>query len=340
MAPSLPAPPPRSPCRRRRPLVVAGREPSATPPAVTAQPAAIAAAGSMPSARGPPPAPRPAAGMSVAFTAMGASENRASADVGGVVAPARGTGEGIADGGTAARVPGRGASAVSAVRTRRSAGEARRDGGLRDLPRRTGRGAGTAAPLDGAKGGRPPFARCRSSGCWRMPRVHRLSLARTAFPVADRPSRMGFRGRGPGNALPDANTLRDFREALIAAGALDAPFARMGPSIAEAGSLPMAGPIVDARLVAASRQRNGDAGKARIEASEGARRDPAREARQGTAEGRRRALDGAVREGEVRRLPDAADRHRHPDLRLQVAHPHRPTARRHPPGAGHRRHGA
>jgi hypothetical protein len=38
---------------------------------------------------------------------------------------------------------------------------------------------------------------------------------------------MRFCGLGPGYAVPDANTLWDFREALIAAGALDALFARL-----------------------------------------------------------------------------------------------------------------
>ena len=68
--------------------------------------------------------------------------------------------------------------------------------------------------------------------------------------------------------MPDANTLWDFREALIAAGALDALFARLDRAITEAGYLPMAGQIVDATLVAAPRQRNTEGEKARIKAGE------------------------------------------------------------------------
>ena len=79
---------------------------------------------------------------------------------------------------------------------------------------------------------------------------------------------MRFCRLGPGDAVPDANTLWDFREALIAAGALDALFARLDRAITEAGYLPMAGQIVDATLVAAPRQRNTDAEKARIKAGE------------------------------------------------------------------------
>jgi IS5 family transposase len=92
---------------------------------------------------------------------------------------------------------------------------------------------------------------------------------------------MRFCGLGPGDAVPDANTLWDFREALIAAGALDALFARLDRAITEAGYLPMAGQIVDVEplsrhwserqwrgLVAAPRQRNTDAEKVRIKAGE------------------------------------------------------------------------
>jgi IS5 family transposase len=66
----------------------------------------------------------------------------------------------------------------------------------------------------------------------------------------------------------DANTLWDFREALIAAGALEALFTRLDRAITGAGYLPMAGQIVAATLVAAPRQRNTEAEKARIKAGE------------------------------------------------------------------------
>jgi IS5 family transposase len=62
--------------------------------------------------------------------------------------------------------------------------------------------------------------------------------------------------------------LWDFREALIAAGALEALFTRLDRAITGAGYLPMAGQIVDATLVAAPRQRNTKAEKARIKAGE------------------------------------------------------------------------
>lgn len=89
--------------------------------------------------------------------------------------------------------------------------------------------------------------------------MHGLSLAQTGLLVAGRLSWMRFRGPGPGDAVSDADTLWDFREAL---------FARLDRAITEAGCLPMAGQIVDATLVAAPRQRNTKTGKARIKAGE------------------------------------------------------------------------
>lgn len=70
--------------------------------------------------------------------------------------------------------------------------------------------------------------------------------------------------------MPDANTLWDFREALIAAGALEALFKRLDQAITAAGYLPRGGQILDATLVAAPRQRNTDGEKAQIKAGNSA----------------------------------------------------------------------
>ena len=123
-------------------------------------------------------------------------------------------------------------------------------------------------PRDRSKGGRPPFDPALKFRMLVLQAMHGLSLARTEYLVADRLSWMRFCGLGPGDAVPDANTLWDFREALIAAGALDPLFARLDRAITEAGYLPMSGQIVDATLVAAPRQRNTAAEKARIKAGE------------------------------------------------------------------------
>ena len=57
--------------------------------------------------------------------------------------------------------------------------------------------------------------------------MHGLSLQQTDYLVRNRLSWMRFCGLGPGDTVPDANTLWDFREALIAAKALHDLFARL-----------------------------------------------------------------------------------------------------------------
>ena len=119
-----------------------------------------------------------------------------------------------------------------------------------------------------AKGGRPAFDPVLKFRMLVLQAMHGLSLAQTEYLVADRLSWMRFCGLGAGDVVPDANTLWDFREALIAAGVLAALFDRLDRAITAAGDLPMAGQIVDATLVAAPRQRNTEAEKARIKAGE------------------------------------------------------------------------
>jgi IS5 family transposase len=128
-----------------------------------------------------------------------------------------------------------------------------------DLDEALGRG-------DPAKGGRPPLDGVLKFRMLVLQAMHGLSLQQTEFLVSDRLSWMRFCGLGPGDPVPDANTLWDFREALIGAGALDVLFARLDRAITQAGYLPMSGQIVDATLVAAPRQRNTDAGKTAIKA--------------------------------------------------------------------------
>lgn len=128
--------------------------------------------------------------------------------------------------------------------------------------------AAWSARRDPSKGGRPGFDPVLKFRMLVLQAMHGLSLDQTEYMVRDRLSWMRFCGLGPGDAVPDANTLWDFREALISADVLDALFARLDRAISEAGYLPMAGQIVDATLVAAPRQRNTEADKARIKAGE------------------------------------------------------------------------
>ena len=194
-------------------------------------------------------------------------------------------------------------------------------------------------PRDPARGGRPGFDAVLKFRMLVLQAMHGLSLDQTEYLVADRLSWMRFCGLGPGDAVPDANTLWDFREALIGAGALDGLFARLDRAITEAGYLPMAGQIVDATLIAAPRQRNTGAEKAAIkEGKTSAEIWPEKPAR--APEGRRRGLDGEILQGQTGRRREAADRHRDPGLRLQEPHLDRPPARDHPPAEGDRCGGA
>lgn len=124
---------------------------------------------------------------------------------------------------------------------------------------------------DRSRGGRPPFDPVLKFRVLVLQALNGLSLEQTEFLVKDRLSWMRFYGLSPGDGVPDANTLWDFREALIAADALDALFARLDRAISEAGYLPMSGQIMDATLVAAPRQRNTEDEKARIKAGETAK---------------------------------------------------------------------
>jgi len=115
-----------------------------------------------------------------------------------------------------------------------------------------------------SKGGWPGFDVVLKFKMLVLQSRHGLALGRTAYLVRDRLSWMRFCGLGPGDAVPDANTLWDFREALIAAGAFDDLFQRLDRAISEAGYLPMSGQIVDATLVSAPRQRNTEVEKQAI----------------------------------------------------------------------------
>lgn len=112
--------------------------------------------------------------------------------------------------------------------------------------------------------GRPPFCPVLKFKMLVLQSLHGLSLERTAYMVRDRLSWMRFCNLGPGDRVPDVNTLWDFREALIKAKALDKLFGRLNDAIMKAGYLPMGGQIVDASLIATPKQRNNDDEKAAI----------------------------------------------------------------------------
>ena len=104
--------------------------------------------------------------------------------------------------------------------------------------------------------------------------MHGLSDERAQYLIKDRlvdplrGSTVRFLGLGLADAVPDANTIWTFREALKRAGAVDALFARFDATLRARGYLAMGGQIVDATIVAAPRQRNTQAERAAIRAGE------------------------------------------------------------------------
>ena len=124
---------------------------------------------------------------------------------------------------------------------------------------------------DPSKGGRPGFDPVLKFKMLVLQALHGLSLQQTSYLVRDRLSWLRFCGLRPGAEIPDPNTLWDFREALIAARALEPLFRRLERAISAAGYLPMSGQIIDATLVAAPRQCNTEAEKAQIKAGKTAR---------------------------------------------------------------------
>jgi len=146
--------------------------------------------------------------------------------------------------------------------------------------------AAAAGTADRSKGGRPPFDVVLKFKMSYLQARHGLSFEQTERLVRDRLSWMRFCGLSIADPVPDANTLWDFREALIASGAFERLFERLDQAIKDAGFIPMGGQIVDASLVAAPRQRNTQEEKEAIKAGKTANEiwpdDPAKAAQKDT----------------------------------------------------------
>ena len=65
--------------------------------------------------------------------------------------------------------------------------------------------------------------------------MHALLDERCEYLIKDRLSFMRFLGLGPSDAVPDANTIWNFREALKRVGAVDALFAQFDAALKTAG---------------------------------------------------------------------------------------------------------
>jgi IS5 family transposase len=121
---------------------------------------------------------------------------------------------------------------------------------------------------NGSKGGRPAFDHVLMFQVLLLQAMHWLSDERAEYLIKDRLSFMRFLGLGLADAVPDANTIWTFREALKRANAVQALFARFDATLKAAGYLAMGGQIVDATIVAAPKQRNTEAERAAIKAGQ------------------------------------------------------------------------
>ncbi len=186
------------------------------------------------------------------------------------------------------------------------------------------------------KGGRPPFDPVLKFRMLVLQSLHGLSQEQTEYLVRDRLSWMRFCQLGPEDRVPDANTLWDFREALIAASTYTST---PGRSVREARRGDHGGGVSAARgpdprrdacrgrTAAQHRRREGPGQGGQV-----CRGDLAGQACEGTSEGRGWTLDGQVFQGEGPRRRHEAGRYRDPRLWLQVPYLHRPHARgRSPP---------
>lgn len=124
---------------------------------------------------------------------------------------------------------------------------------------------------DGSKGGKPPFDPVLMCKILVIQAQNSLSDDRTEFLINDRLSFMRFLGLGLADRAPDAKTIWAFRERLMQAGAIDGLFSRFDLALREAGCIAMGGQLVDARLVAAPKQRNADGEKQAIKSGKSAR---------------------------------------------------------------------
>ena len=121
---------------------------------------------------------------------------------------------------------------------------------------------GAVPRADGSKGGRPAFDHVLMFKVLLLQAMHTLSDERCEYLIKDRLSFMRFVGLGLADAVPDANTIWTFREALKRSGAIEVLFARFDAHLKSAGYLAMSGQIVDASIVSAPKQRNTEAEKA------------------------------------------------------------------------------
>jgi IS5 family transposase len=103
-----------------------------------------------------------------------------------------------------------------------------------------------------------------------LQRLHGLADDATSFQITDRSSFRAFLGLTPGDAVPDGQTIADFRDALRNAGAVEELFAAFLDHMRTQHGLALGqqGVIVDASFVEVPKQRNTRAQNKQIKAGE------------------------------------------------------------------------
>lgn len=164
-----------------------------------------------------------------------------------------------------------------------------------------------------AKGGRPASDAVLMFKILVLQALYGMSDEQAEYQIQDRLTFMRFLGLGLGDKAPDYSTIWRFREALVAAGAMEALFARFDAELKDRGCFALGGQVIDASIVEAPKQRLSDAEKARIKAGAAAREiwpdRPAKAAHKDTAarwtvkRGRRKPEATSERTAEALMIP-------------------------------------
>jgi len=117
-------------------------------------------------------------------------------------------------------------------------------------------------------GGRPSFHPLLMFKVLVLQRLHGLADDATSFQITDRNSFRAFLGLTPGDAVPDGQTIADFREGLMKAGAVQQLFDTFLEHLRTQHGLALArqGVVVDATFVEVPKQRNTRAQSQQIKA--------------------------------------------------------------------------
>ena len=125
-------------------------------------------------------------------------------------------------------------------------------------------------PTAKGPGGRPRFHPLLMFKVLVLQRLHGLADDSTSFQITDRQSFRAFLGLTPGDAVPDGQTIADFREALTQAGAIERLFDVFLQHLQTEHGLALArqGVLIDATFAEVPRARNTRAQNAQIKAGE------------------------------------------------------------------------